>query len=185
MSDPFLSRVRPNVPSEVSQDQNTEATESIKGGQPEISDSVENAVDGTSALREAYQSAKSEGKMLMSQGTLNHFLQNNMTPAQYPEAFQDLKGWVNNNFHLNSDQQVTLNALSDENVSKVQDAGKQASDLNVPLTIEYNPTEPDSGPRDINFSKAEVTENAVRLSGDCGAASLPPVDLQNLGEFEP
>jgi hypothetical protein len=176
-----ISKAKLNVPFGIQQDQPTDqAAGSPTGGLSDVGDSTENAVGSVDSLREAYQAAKSEGKLLMSEGTLNHFIQNNLSPQQYPSAFSDLKGWVTNNFFLTSDQHTTINALSNDDVGKIQTAGATAAKLNVPLSIQFRDAEPSAtGPKQITFREPVLDGGVVLVKGDCTRQLNPAEDLAN------
>jgi len=183
MSDPKIN-FRPNVDlpvtSESTPDQSTPATPA-SGGISDITDSLESGAGNVDSLREIYQTAKAQGKLLMSEGTLNHFLQNNMKPHQYPEAFSDLKGWVNNNFLLNEDQHQQVQALTAQDVQKVQDAGSLAAKLNIPIKLSFNDADPtNTGPKAITFREVQepkpdpgqLSPAALLFGSDCGAGAV-------------
>jgi hypothetical protein len=137
------------------------------------------------ALRFAYLSGRSEGKVLMSEASFNHVLRNELTPKQYPEAFKDPKNWVQQNFALTPDQEETLNLLSEEQIQKVQNAAARAAELNLPLSFQIDdpaPSEP--GPRNIKFGEPVVTAEAVNIRQEC--ARLREINEQIAGKsFEP
>jgi hypothetical protein len=135
--------------------QNTESPDSLEAGQLDT-------------FRAAYLSGRSEGKVLMSEASFNHVLRNEMKPQQYPEAFSDLKNWVRSNFALTGDQEQTLNLLGDEQIRRVQDAGKRAADLNLPLTFEVDDPDPSApGPRDLKFREPVVLPDSVVIRQEC------------------
>src|SRR5262249_3774956 len=157
-----LSRLNRGIPpapdSEVSSDKQAQS-------QPVPDDNIDSLESGNvDSLREVYLSGRSEGKMLMSEANFNHVLQNNFTPGEYPGLFQDVKGFVRSNFALTSDQNQTLDSLSDNEAQKVRDAGNLAAKLNKPLAFEFQDPDPSApGPRILKLSDPVVLPDAVKI----------------------
>lgn len=143
------------IPSSNSQPAQSESTKSqtIKqlgiGG---VQDSFETTK--TAAAREIVQTAKAEGKLPMTENNVNRFIQNNLKPNQYPEAFRDVKGWVSKNFSLSNTQKSELNSLSKVDTQRIQQATAEAARLNKQVSIRIvNPDKESGLPKQLVFGK--------------------------------
>ncbi len=164
-----LSRTNRNAPVNSEIQSNTEQPASPAKSQPGIAntnDSFESSkVD---SFRTAYLAGKSEGKVIMSDASMNHVLQSGLTPKQYPEAFKDFKGFVKTNFALTPDQNATLNRLPESEVRKFQDAGALAAKLDKPLHYQSKDLDPSlSGPKDMKFLDPMIEDHGISIRAEC------------------
>lgn len=130
-------------------------------------DSFETTPSQTSAAREIVQTAKAEGKLPMTENNVNRFIQNNLKPNQYPEAFRDVKGWVTKNFFLTNNQKSELNSLNKADTQRIQHAATEAARLNQPVSIRIvNPDKESAQPKQLVLGKI-IGEQKI-MSGGAG-----------------
>ncbi len=85
-------------------------------------------------LRMLVSAAKAENKPPFSVANLNRLLAASIN--NYTEIGADLKGWINKNFYLTPRQKAPLDAMSEEDLKKVQDATRTATELGKSIIVE-------------------------------------------------
>jgi hypothetical protein len=128
-----------------------------------------------SELRTLVSAAKAENKSPFSIANLNRLLAANSD--KYIEIAADLKGWINKNLHLTSRQKAPLDGMSQEDLQKVMDSAKSATELGKRIAVEIE-NQPAEGAKVLKLRNEEIADQVKLRLG-----KVPQkIDEQKLNE---